>query len=216
MKKLVIFDLDGTLLNTIADLAICVNHALAECGFPTHPEEAYRFFVGNGIMTLFERALPEGEKTPDNIARMRELFIPYYDGHDTVKSTPYPGIPRLLERLQDSGVVMAVASNKYDRATQRLVRHYFPNIGFAAVFGNREGVPVKPDPAIVAEILTITGLGSEDTLFVGDSGVDMQTAANAGVDAAGVTWGFRPRAEIEQYAPAHIVDDPDRIFDIVV
>lgn len=215
MKKAVIFDLDGTLLNTIADLATCVNHALAECGFPQHPEEAYRFFVGNGITRLFERALPEGEKTPRNIERMRQLFIPYYDEHDSVGTTPYPGIPQMLCELQSAGIVLAVASNKYDKATRRLVAHYFPDIRFAAVLGNREGVPVKPDPAIINEILSLTEIAKSDTLFVGDSGVDMQAAANAEVDAAGVTWGFRPRSELGQFSPAFIVDDPCEITEIV-
>lgn len=214
MKKLVIFDLDGTLLDTIGDLAAGVNHALGECGFPLHPQPAYRFMVGNGIMKLFERALPEGEKTTENIARMKELFIPYYDLHDTELTRPYPGIELLLDSLRDAGVAMAVASNKYDRATQRLVAHYFPDVRFTAVLGNREGIPVKPDPTVVHEILSTAGVCASDTLFVGDSGVDMHTAANAGVDAAGVTWGFRPREELEQFAPAHIVDRPDLILRI--
>lgn len=212
MKKLIIFDLDGTLINTIADLAVCTNYALTACGFPVHDKDDYRFFVGNGISKLFERALPEGEKTPGNIAKIRELFIPYYNDHSADLTEPYEGIPEMLRTIQERGIALAVASNKYDVATKQLVRHYFPEIHFSAIFGNREGVPVKPDPAIAMEILCITGNTPEDTFFVGDSGVDMQTAANAGIASIGVTWGFRPREELEQFRPAHIVDSPDALL----
>ena len=207
MKKLIIFDLDGTLLNTIADLAQSTNHALQALGYPTHPESAYNFMVGNGINKLFERALPEGEKSEENVLRVRKEFVPYYDVHNADKSCPYPGIPELLEQLQEKGMILAVASNKYQSATVKLISHYFPHIRFTAVFGQREGVNVKPDPTVVHDILDITRISREDVLYVGDSGVDMQTAANAGVTACGVTWGFRPRTELEEFHPAHIVDN---------
>ncbi|MDE5711892.1 MAG: HAD family hydrolase, partial [Bacteroides sp.] len=161
MKKLVIFDLDGTLLNTIADLAQCTNHALQALGYPTHPEEAYNFMVGNGINKLFERALPEGEKTEENVLRVRREFIPYYNQHNADKSRPYPGIPELLNQLQEEGIQLAVASNKYQAATEKLIAHYFPNIRFTAVFGQREGINVKPDPTIVQDILEIAGTTKE-------------------------------------------------------
>ncbi len=206
MKRLVIFDLDGTLLDTIADLATSTNHALATLGYPTHEVTDYRMMVGNGINKLFERALPEGEKTPENVMRVRAAFIPYYNIHNADESRPYPGIPGLLSSLQEQGVKVAVASNKYQEATQKLIAHYFPHIRFAAVLGQRDGVNVKPDPTIVHDILTQSGTDRQDTLYVGDSGVDMLTARNAGVEACGVTWGFRPRTELEQYAPAHITD----------
>lgn len=214
MKKLVIFDLDGTLLNTIADLAQCTNHALQALGYPTHPEEAYNFMVGNGINKLFERALPEGEKTEENVLRVRREFIPYYNQHNADKSRPYPGIPELLNQLQEEGIQLAVASNKYQAATEKLIAHYFPNIRFTAVFGQREGINVKPDPTIVQDILEIAGTAKEDVLYVGDSGVDMQTATNAKVTACGVTWGFRPRTELEACHPAHIVSSASAIAEI--
>ena len=153
MKKLVIFDLDGTLLNTIADLAQSTNHALAALGYPTHEEQEYNFMVGNGINKLFERALPEGEKTEENVLRIRKEFVPYYDQHNADKSRPYPGITELLTELQTKGVQLAVASNKYQAATEKLIAHYFPTIRFIAVFGQREGVNVKPDPTVVYDIL---------------------------------------------------------------
>lgn len=211
MKKLVIFDLDGTLLNTIADLALSTNYALNKLGYPTHEVEAYNFMVGNGINKLFERALPEGEKTEENVLRIRKEFVPFYDMHNADESRPYPGIPELLSRLQDAGIQVAVASNKYQAATQKLIAHYFPTIKFTAVFGQRDGVNVKPDPTIVFDILKIANIEKNDVLYVGDSGVDMQTAANAGVTACGVTWGFRPRAELEEFNPAYIVDSAKEI-----
>ena len=211
MKKLVIFDLDGTLLNTIADLANSTNYALKVLGYPIHEPDKYNFMVGNGINKLFERALPNGEKTEENVLRVRQEFVPYYDQHNADKSRPYPGVTELLETLQTAGMQLAVASNKYQAATEKLIAHYFPNIKFTAVFGQREGIPVKPDPIIVKEILQIAKVQEEETLYVGDSGVDMQTAINAGVTSCGVTWGFRPRTELESFHPDHIVDNAEEI-----
>lgn len=216
MKKLVIFDLDGTLLNTIADLALSTNYTLHKLGYPTHEVEKYNFMVGNGINKLFERALPEGEKTEENVLRVRKEFIPFYDMHNADESRPYPGIPELLSYLQDTGIQIAVASNKYQAATQKLIAHYFPTIRFTAVFGQREGVKVKPDPTIVFDILKIANVEKKDVLYVGDSGVDMQTAANADVTACGVTWGFRPRAELEEFTPLYIVDTAEEIKNLVL
>ena len=211
MKKLVIFDLDGTLLNTIADLANSTNYALKVLGYPIHEPDKYNFMVGNGINKLFERALPDGEKTEENVLRVRQEFVPYYDQHNADKSRPYPGVTELLETLQTAGMQLAVASNKYQAATEKLIAHYFPNIKFTAVFGQREDIPVKPDPIIVKEILQIAKVQEEETLYVGDSGVDMQTAINAGVTSCGVTWGFRPRTELESFHPDHIVDNAEEI-----
>lgn len=214
--KLVIFDLDGTLLNTIADLAYSTNYAFEQLGFPTHPVDVYKFFVGNGINKLFERALPEGEKTPENILRVRELFLSYYDEHNTDYTLPYEGIPELLGVIHDKGVRIAVASNKYQRATEKLTRTFFPNVPFAAVFGQREGVPVKPDPTVVHDILHVAGVSASDVLYVGDSGVDMLTAANSGVLSVGVTWGFRPRSELEENKARYIVDEPVEIKKLII
>ena len=212
MKKLVIFDLDGTLLNTIADLAAATNQALQQEGFPTHETDAYRFFVGNGINKLFERALPEQERTEENIVKIRSLFIPYYDVHNADLSRPYPGIPELLAALQQKGIMLAVASNKYQAATRKLIAHYFPQISFVEVLGQREGIPAKPDPSIVNDILAKAGVKREEVLYVGDSNVDMQTAHNAGVTAVGVAWGFRPRTELEALHPAHIIEKAEELL----
>ncbi|OAV72114.1 Phosphoglycolate phosphatase [Bacteroidales bacterium Barb4] len=215
MIKLAIFDMDGTILNTIADLADSTNYALCQNGFPVHPAEAYRFFVGNGINKLFERALPEGERTEANILRIRQSFLPYYKEHDTDHTAPYPGIFDLLWQLQKWGILLAVASNKYHVATCKLTDFYFPEISFVSVLGQREDVAPKPDPAIVYDILLAAAVQKEETLYIGDSGVDMQTAINSGVVSCGVTWGFRPRAELEAFHPDYIVSKPVEILALV-
>lgn len=205
--KLVIFDLDGTLLNTIADLAASTNFALSHYGFPTHKEEEYKFFVGNGINKLFERALPEGQRDEENVMKIRSQFVPYYDAHNADLSKPYPGMNELLRELQEAGMKIAVASNKYQAAAVKLVKQFFPDIDFAAILGQRDGVPSKPDPTIVNEISGLSGIGKKDIVYIGDSCVDMETGKNAGVRTVGVSWGFRPKAELETYNPDFIADD---------
>ena len=215
MKKLVIFDLDGTLLNTIADLAAATNQALQYDGYPTHETEAYRFFVGNGINKLFERALPEGERTEENILKIRSRFVPYYDVHNADLSRPYPGIPELLQGLQQQRIMIEVASIKDQVATSKLIAHYFPEIHFVEVLGQREGIPAKPDPGIVYDIMRKAEVKNEEVIYVGDSNVDMQTAHNAGVTAVGVAWGFRPRAELEALHPAHILEKAEDLLSLL-
>lgn len=211
MKKLVIFDLDGTLLNTIADLAAATNYALTQFGYPTHPTDAYRFFVGNGINKLFERALPEEERTPENVLRIRSKFVPYYNIHNADLSCPYPGIEELLNLLQQHHLQLAVASNKYQEATAKLIGQYFPAIHFTAVFGQRDNVPTKPDPQVVNEIIQIAGVSKEEVVYIGDSGVDMQTGCNAGVTTIGACWGFRPKSELEEFHPDLLAEKPEDI-----
>lgn len=211
MTRLVIFDLDGTLLNTIDDLAASTNYALQLHGYPVHKPEEYRFFVGNGITKLIERALPEEARSENIVQAVRKEFVAYYQQHKTDLTRPYPGIPELLQGLKSEGVLLAVASNKYHEGTVELVEHYFGKDLFAVVLGHRENVPPKPDPAIVYEILRQTDIDKADTLYVGDSGVDMQTAANSGIRSIGVTWGFRPRRELEENGASQILEEPGRL-----
>ena len=215
-NKLIIFDLDGTLLDTVADLANATNQALAKCGYPIHPTEAYYRFVGNGINKLFARALPEEARTEENVQHIRALFIPYYNEHNADDSRPYPGIVELLTHLQNQGIRLAVASNKYQQATAKLVGHFFPDIRFAAVYGQREGIPIKPDPAIVNDILSVTGISRARALYVGDSGVDMQTAHNASVESAGVIWGFRDEEELRVNGADHIIHNAKDILKLTL
>lgn len=215
MTHLIIFDLDGTLLNTIDDLAISTNYALRQFGFPEHSLPEYPYFVGNGITRLIERALPEDHRNTETVCRVKEKFVGYYQQHKTDRTRPYPGIPALLEVLNEKGIRLAVASNKYHQGTEELIRHYFGSSLFCAVAGQKEGIPVKPDPAIIRSILEQTGIASADTLYIGDSGVDMQTAANSGVASVGVTWGFRPRKELEASGAQHIAEQPQDILKFI-
>lgn len=213
---MVIFDLDGTLLNTIEDLGEATNYALARIGFPSHPLRAYNMMVGNGVAKLLTRALPSGHDTEENLSKMRFYFTEYYGKHCMDHSKPYPGIIELLESLRDAGVKLAVASNKYQEAVEKLVNHYFPMVNWAAVEGQKEGIPTKPDPSIVFEILTQSPTPKADVLYVGDSGIDMETARRACVDSVGVTWGFRSMSELKAYHADLIVNTCEDILNRVM
>ncbi len=219
---IVIFDLDGTLLNTIDDLGYACNYALAQTGFPTHPIEAYPAKVGNGINNLIRRALPEQERTEETILRVRAHFVPYYNEHNCDYTRPYPGIPELLDRLKAQGHLLAVASNKYQAATEKIVHHFFPGV-FDVVLGEREGINRKPDPQIVLDILSSLsanrsllfqriGLSAKrSVLYVGDSLVDRDTAQNAGVPFIACSWGFVPREQLLAAGVTHIIDHPSEL-----
>ncbi len=216
MKELAIFDLDGTLLNTIADLGMATNHALQKCGFPMHEISAYPMFVGNGVMRLLERALPEDARNQENISRLRGFFTDFYDLHNADNTQPYPGIEDLLEELSRHGVRLAVASNKYQKAVEKLILHYFPNVDWAAIEGQKEGCPVKPDPSVVFEILSKSPAPKAGVIYIGDSGVDIETARRACVESVGVTWGFRPEKELIEFNADHIVNSPAEIIHIAI
>lgn len=216
MKKLVIFDLDGTLLNTIDDLAYAANHALIVCGFPTHDISTYPYFVGNGVGRLIERVLPPEHRDEATVSRTREVFQEYYDRHLWDHTVPYDGIPELLRDLADEGVRLAVASNKYQSATSALVARFFPRLPFDAVHGMRPGVPAKPDPSIVFNVLRTVPTPKTDVLYVGDSGVDIETARRACVENVGVTWGFRPVSELRRFYAEHIANTPAEVLDIAL
>lgn len=214
-KKLVIFDLDGTLLNTIKDLAVSTNYALAHYGYPTHTTDEYRFFVGNGINKLFERALPESFRSEENILKIRAQFLPYYSEHITDNTEPYPGIPELLETFQEENIKLAVASNKFQSGTSKLIATLFPQIHFTEIAGQRDNIPTKPDPTVVFNILKLANVTAKETLYVGDSGVDMQTAFNAGIESVGVLWGFRPKEELKQYHAVHLADKVEDLLKFI-
>ena len=213
--SLVIFDLDGTLLDTIGDLAVACNAVLGVRGLPQHTYEEYCHFVGNGILRLVERALPELLRTPETVAAVRADFVKYYTEHIDAHTRPYDGIPELIAELARRGVALAVASNKFQAGTEKLVGLFFPGGTFAAVLGQRPGVPLKPSPAVVEEILARMGTAREEVLYVGDSGVDIETAAAAGVRSAGVTWGFRDRAELIAAGARHLVDRPGELLELL-
>ena len=212
MTKLAIFDLDGTLLDTVEDLGNATNYALTQCGFPTHPTEAYYQMVGRGIYNLFRAAVPSEYSDETTVQKMASYFIPYYDAHKCDCTRPYNGIKEMLDTITGRGVRLAVASNKYQDGAEKLVHHFFVEYDFVKILGQREGQPIKPDPAIVEQILlTLPDASKAETVYVGDSNVDMQTGLNADVRTIGVSWGFRSRAELAAFSPYAIVDTPDEL-----
>lgn len=194
---LVIFDLDGTLLNTIGDLAASVDYVMRSRNLPEHSDAEYRQMVGGGIKRLVERALPaslaaDEAYVEECVAQFRRYYVENIDRH----THPYEGMPALLHRLQRCGVKVAVASNKFQHGTERLVAKFFSDIEFVAIEGNRDSAPLKPDPQIVRNIMDIADVPDERTIMVGDSGIDIRTAAAAGIASVGVAWGFRFAEEL--------------------
>lgn len=214
MKKLVIFDLDGTLLNTISDLGNSCNHALKSLGFPEHPISAYNYMVGNGIRKLLERAQPDVDN--DTIDKLLEILKEHYNEHCTDRTEPYPGIEDMLRILNENGVALAVATNKYQQAAEKIISHYFPEIPFVAVKGQIPGRPVKPDPSVDFAILNEHPTRKAEVVHVGDSAVDVETARRACVDSIGVTWGFRPVSELRKAYVDHVVSSPKEIVKLVL
>lgn len=215
MYKLAIFDLDGTLLNTIDDLAVAMNHALRLGGFPEHPVEAYCVFVGNGVRVLAERVLPPDSRSQEQVNGLIARFDAYYALHSQDCTRPYDGIPEALAALQAAGTQVAVLSNKVDGYVGQLVEQYFPGLVDVAV-GQREGVPLKPDPAAVHEILRQMDCEKEDCIYIGDTGTDMDTGRSAGLTTIGVTWGFRTRQELESHDANYIIDKVSQLTEIIV
>ena len=208
--KTIIFDLDGTLLNTISDLGHACNHALQTTGLPLHPLEDYRLMVGNGLRRLVERAAPQADA--NTIDSLVTLCRDYYNDHYADTTKPYTGIPQLLERISNCGIKIAVASNKYQEAVDRIIRHYFPTIPFFAIEGQREGRSIKPDPAIILDIIQNVNSDIEETVMVGDSTVDIETARRAGIKSIAVTWGFCSEEILRNAHPDRIVYHPDEIL----
>jgi len=188
--KALVFDLDGTLLDTLDDLGEAVNAALGKRGFPLHDRPEYSALVGHGVRNLVKTALP-GDPEDALVDACLADFMAYYSAHIDVHTRPYPGISELLAELDAAGVKLAVASNKFQSGAEYLIRKFFPGIGFVAILGNCEGAPLKPDPAIVETVLRSAGAEREAAALVGDSPTDMKTAANAGIPGIAVNWGYR-------------------------
>lgn len=213
MIDTVIFDMDGTLLDTLEDLTNSTNAGLAVKGYSARRLEEVRSFVGNGVEFLMRKALPEDASEKD-MEICLAAFKDYYAQHWQDKTKPYDGILALLSALKERGVRTAVISNKYDKAVVALCEDYFPGC-FDAARGEREGVPRKPAPDGIFSILEELGAQKESAIYVGDSEVDMDTAKNAGLVSVGVTWGFRSQELLEEKGADHIIDRPARILDLI-
>ena len=213
--NLIVFDLDGTLINSLEDLADSANHILTQHGFPTHPIDAYRYFVGDGVRKLIERILPLEERNVAQIEQCRQEFVEYYKIHMEDKTVVYDGITDLLKVLKERGLKIAVATNKVHIAVKPLMEKYFPEIQFDSMIGQREGIPVKPNPQIMFDILKETGCEPSETLHVGDTATDMQLAHNAGITPIGVLWGYRPLEELQEAGARYIIEHPLELLEIV-
>ena len=216
MYKTVVFDLDGTLLNTIDDLADAGNRVCAARGWPQHTAEEYKYFVGNGIPKLVERFSPPEARTPDQLADTLAAFQADYGAHLRDKTAPYPGIPALLARLKAAGVQLAVFSNKADPLARQVVADYFDAALFDAVRGALPGVPTKPAPQGTLALMQAIGADPAATLYVGDSNVDVDTAHNAGLPCCGVLWGFRTRQELTDAGAEHLAADAEELWNVIV
>ncbi len=213
--KSVLFDLDGTLLDTLGDLADAMNDVLRQRGFPAHETAAYRYFVGGGATALVQRTLPAGEWPETLIRECVSEFLDKYMSNWNVKTRPYPGITEMLDGITARGARMAVFSNKPDNFVQLNVNEYLGAWDFAAVIGPKEGVPVKPDPTGAFLVARALNAEPRDVLYVGDTSTDMRTAANAGMFPLGVLWGFRPESELLEHGAAATISHPIELLEFV-
>lgn len=208
----VIFDLDGTLLDTLGDLTDAVNYALTAYEMPQRSIDEIRQFVGNGIRRLMQRAVPNGEKNPDFEA-VFSTFRSYYDVHCNDKTKPYEGIMELIDALLERGINLAIVSNKVESAVQTLNKLYFPQVKVAV--GDREGLQRKPAPDSVFQAMSVFDAKSAETLYVGDSGVDVETAKNAGVTCISVLWGFRDKGQLLESGAKILIEKPLELLELI-
>ena len=217
MTKLIIFDLDGTLLDTREDIADACNYALRMCECTEKELNDYNLLVGRGIMNLFRGALPPEHRNEEMVMKMKSYFVPRYNEHIADCTKPYPGIINMLDRLTAKGIVFAIASNKYQEGTEALAAKFFGRYGFVSILGQREGMPIKPNPEIIRRAMAaVPGISADEVIYCGDSDVDMQTGLNAGVRTIGVTWGFRSREELAAYEPWMLAESPEEICTAVL
>jgi len=214
--KGLIFDLDGTLLDTLEDLADAANATLKHFGFPVHPIDAYRYFVGEGLKTLMQRIVPGSNASEEQLLDYMKKFGEIYSKTWNVRSTPYSEIPEMIQSLSTAGLQLAVLSNKPHEFTKICVETFFPEHPFAFVFGQRDGVAKKPDPSGALEIAEKMGLDVKDVLYVGDTATDMKTGNSAGMRTIGVEWGFRDRAELEKNNAWRVVTTPAEVVSYAV
>lgn len=212
--KAVLFDLDGTLINTLEDLAAASNYALAAYGYPLRPVEDFKLLAGNGVAVMLERAMPQGERTPGRVAELKEKFLEYYAEHYADKTAPYDGVTELLQTLKAKGYKRAVVTNKVEEMARVILDKLYPDC-FDLIFGQRDGVPTKPDPTLARMAMEELGVSPAECVFMGDSGVDIQTAVNSGALPVGVLWGFREEGELLENGAKRLISRADQLLDIL-
>lgn len=213
--RAVLFDLDGTLLDTLDDLADCANRVLASMDMPVHPTRKYKYFVGDGLVTLIKRIVPADRRDEQTIDRAVDAFRLDYGKNWHVRSRTYEGVPEMLAPLLDKGIRLAVLSNKPHDFTKLCVRRLLDGIPFFPVLGQRESVPKKPDPTGALEVATLLDIPPKEIIYLGDTSVDMKTAAAAGMTAVGVLWGFRDKEELMNSGADHLLRHPAELFDLL-
>ena len=212
--KVAVFDMDGTILNTLDDMTVACNHTLSAMGMPLRTMDEIRMFVGNGIPKLVERIAPAGTDEA-TIKKMLEIFMEFYSAHSMDKTGPYAGVPELLKKLKDNGIKLACVSNKADAAMRKLCDEFFNGL-FDDAEGERAGVNKKPAPDMVWAALEKIGAEKKDAVYIGDSNVDYETAVNSEIDCISVSWGFRSREFLEDLGSKCIVDTPEEVFDVIM
>lgn len=212
--KACFFDLDGTLLNTLEDLADCGNRALVDSGFAEQPVQDYRFFVGDGMETLMRRAAPP-DTDSTALARLTERMREEYSRNWARKTAPYPGIAVLLEKLSARGMPLGILSNKPHDFTLLTVEHFFPNVSFSLIQGSPKGGRAKPEPTLALSMAETLGIHPAEVLFIGDSSTDMDTAVAAGMHPVGVLWGFRPEEELVAHGAKTLLARPEELLKLL-
>ncbi|MBR2488845.1 MAG: HAD family hydrolase [Clostridia bacterium] len=215
MIKAVLFDLDGTLVNSLCDLATSCNFALESFGFPTHETEKYKYFVGNGMPSLIERILPEDKRDSDTHKKVFDVFYNHYSQHFADKTAPYEGICELLCGLKQKGLKIGIISNKKHEMTLEVVNKLFDVSVFDVIYGKMEGYPVKPDVKLTFKLMEELGVKPDECVLAGDSGMDMAASVNAGCKGIGVLWGFRGKEELLENGADYIVEKPCEILKII-
>lgn len=214
MIKAILFDLDGTLVNSLDDLANACNYALRCNNFPVHETEAYKYFVGNGIPKLIERILPENNRDAETKAKVSDKFYEYYSVHYADNTSVYAGLPEVVNAIKKLGIKVAVVTNKADGPAKEVINRVMPNT-FDLVYGQREGIPTKPDPTLTLMAMKELGVKPDECIFIGDSGMDVATGVNSGAVPVGVLWGFRKADELEQNGARYLIDAPEKLLDII-
>ncbi len=214
MIKAVLFDLDGTLADSLIDLADGVNRAISSKGFPTHDVEAFKYFVGDGIPKMIERALPEGNRDADTVNEIKDIFLPYYAAHYADNTYAYHGMPELVNKLKEQGFIIAVVTNKEQHMANEVVKSLYGDV-FDLIFGKRDGIPAKPDPTAALLAMKELGVTPDECVFIGDSGMDVATAVNSGAVPVGELWGFRKEDELLANGARYIISQPNELLHII-